>query len=245
MRLSAREPVAVADMRPVRVRWEVEYELEDELVPITLSGTHRVVVDTAHELVPVRGIVVDGALSDWDAMRVRPREPGYVQTDQDAWKGNHDAAAAFSVGYDDDYVYIAVDATDDESQRSTRRDYNRQDSLLISLDARPESAWLGPAAEDDRLFLAILPASPVGELLFEERLPNGIEVGSLMTEDGYQVEVAVPISYVVAKQGRDWKNLRVNVVQNDVDADGRARVGWRPEWTSPADYRGSGRFVRP
>lgn len=245
LRLSAAEPVAVADMRPIRVRWEVEYALEDELTPISLSGTHRVVVDTAHEMMPVQGIVVDGALSDWDAMRVRPREPGYIQTDHDAWEGNHDASAAFSVGYDDDYVYIAVDATDDENRRSTRRDYNRQDSLLVWLDARPEDAWAGPATKEDRLFLAILPESPVGELLFEDELPADIKVGSLMTDDGYQVEIAVPISYVREKQGDDWKNLRVNVVQNDIDADGRARVGWRPEWTSPANYAGSGRFVRP
>lgn len=242
--LEAAEPVALAELRPVRLRWTVQYAPEGDLVPIKLSGTHRVVVDTAQTVVPVSGVVVDGDLGEWGPMRIRPAEPGLVRTDFDAWQGNQDASANFSVGYDDAFVYVAVDAKDDENRRNSRRDYNRQDSLLISLDARPEAQWYGPAAKGDRLFIAILPGSPIGDLLFEDELPDGVTAASAITEGGYRVEVAVPLEYIKAKQGEDWQSLRVNVVQNDVDADGNARVGWRPEWTSPEDYRGSGRFVR-
>ena len=56
--------------------------------------------------------------------------------------------------------------------------------------------------------------------------------------------MAVPIAYLTERQGADWKSVRVNIGLNDVDADGRAMLWWRPEWGGAVDYAGSGTFVR-
>ena len=77
-----------------------------------------------------------------------------------------------------------------------------------------------------------------------DRLPDGVRVQSVMTESGYQTEIAVPLAYITERQGADWQSVRINVALNDIDSDGRAQFWWRPNWSTPASYAGSGTFVR-
>ena len=79
----------------------------------------------------------------------------------------------------------------------------------------------------------------------KDQLPEGVEVVSKRKgRDGYTVEAAIPASYFAERQDATWDTLRLNITVNDHDADGYAQLNWRPAWTSPANYAGSGVFER-
>lgn len=245
--LKAKAPLDPRSIQPLPVRWQVEYAVPGDLHPLRLEGAHRIIIDSRYQILPAASSVkVDGALDEWGSLTVLGEEPGYIDTDDDSWSGVLDASADIGVAYDTEFLYIAIDARDDEIRRSQRPDYLRQDSLLVRIDTRTEANRTTRAEEfKDMLLIALLPGEG-GEKVFDaEKLPDGTQVQSRMTDTGYQAEIAVPLSYLRAQQGGDWSSVRINVGQNDIDADGRAFVWWRPEWTAPADYPHSGTFEKP
>ena len=246
LELTAPGPVSVHDLRPLHVKWTITYAPEDDLTPIKISGTHRIVIDTHYDALPVAGaITVDGTLGDWPRMTVLPTGPGQLVDDSGAWKDSADGSFDFAVAYDREYLYIAIDATDDQIVKSARPDYTRQDNVQIYLDARPESQRAMPGVRfEDHLFIVSLPEKGFPDRFEVERLPDGVRVRSVMTDSGYQTEIAVPLAYITERQGTDWESVRINVALNDVDSDGRAQFWWRPNWSTPASYAGSGTFVR-
>ena len=246
LELIAPAPIPVHDLRPLHVNWNITYEVEDDLTPIEISGTHRIVIDSHYDALPVaEAITLDGKLGDWPRMTVRPAEPGQLVDDKGAWKDNSDGSVDFAVAYDSEYLYVAIDATDDQIVKSARPDYARQDHVQIYLDARPENERGTPGARfDDHLFIVSLAGKGFPDRFEIERLPDGVRVRSVITDDGYQTEIAVPLAYITERQGVDWQSVRINVALNDIDSDGRAQFWWRPNWSTPASYAGSGTFVR-
>lgn len=242
--LTAPRPISVHDLRPLQVSWDISYEVPGDLTPIELSGTHRIVIDTHFDALPSAGdIVVDGALDDWARMTVTPAEPGQLVDDVGAWKDNADGSIDFAVAYDSNNLYIAIDATDDEIVKSSRPNYTRQDNVQIFLDARPEEQRTASPGTD-HLFVVSLPGKGFPNGFDTSKLPEGVQLASKMTDTGYRTELAVPLAFITELQGVDWESIRINVVLNDVDSDGRAQFLWRPSWTSAADYPRSGTFVR-
>ena len=84
------------------------------------------------------------------------------------------------------------------------------------------------------------------EVFRANRLPEGTKVVTKTTNNGYTVEVAIPISYVVEQQGANWKHLRVNAYQTDFDKDKmhETTIYWRPLWNSAETFVGSGMFKK-
>ena len=69
---------------------------------------------------------------------------------------------------------------------------------------------------------------------------------TVQTDNGYAVEVSVPISYLEKFQTGDWKNVRINFMINDYDQGGNhvTRISWKPNWTEEENYLGSGTFFK-
>jgi hypothetical protein len=241
LQLSAVEKVMVADLAPLRVNWTAIYEDPRDVQPVRARGTHRIVIDQHFTLHRVKGIAVDGALADWKEFPFGGAEPGQVLDEGGGlWTGPRDGSLRFATGYDDEFLYIAVEAFDDDSRRNPRQGYTRQDSVQIRVDASPDN-------DGETLHIAAIPGvknEEAGERASLPKLPDGVTVVSLPADNGHRTEAAIPLTYFTNSQGPNWEKLRVNVGMNDGDADGLVALWWRPSWNSPADYPASGTFIR-
>ncbi len=75
-------------------------------------------------------------------------------------------------------------------------------------------------------------------------LTNSKIVG-VLTKTGYNIEIAIPSQYLVARQRGAWWEFRLNVAVNDYDGPGAgAQLWWKPDWRTPQTYDGSGTFLR-
>lgn len=272
--LQLHAPIAtpVKDVDPVRVDWQFQFPYPGR-EDVTQRGTHRIVIDGLHGC-PRRTwpVQLDGRVRDWPALPWRCIEPGQIQQTPDEWQGPADASFDFGVAYDDAYVYVAVHVHDQDLRFRGRTEPWRKDGIIIRFDARPEPArqiprqrWMnrqmdgefaryfgkypGPGAFDDYLFLGIsLGATPEVTTVYQpERLPEGVRCVCAPAPDGYTAEVAIPVSYLEERQGKDWDGFRLNLSVSDYDdifAAPHAAIWWRPEWSSAEDMPRSGTFRR-
>ncbi len=128
-----------------------------------------------------------------------------------------------------------------------------QDGVEVRIDARPSSERLfirGKKEFEDILLVAMSPAQ-AGETRLPysaEKLPEGTKAVCKVTPAGYNTEIAIPFSYLDAKAGKPWRDVRVNIVVNDFDDDYKGFKGdkcwWQSDWRSPDTRWGSGTFER-
>ena len=244
--VAAPTPMPPSELPPLVAEWTLKYELEGNVNPLVIASEHRIVIDTTFTAPHVaQAPVIDGGLGDWPPMAVQPKAPGYLDDTLHQWYGPVDGFFDFSVAHDGEFLYIAVDAEDDYMRLNAEDRYNEQDSIAVSIDARPSDAQDGGEAGKDWLLVA-LPAGADGAQLYRpEDLPEGVQAASQRDRNVYTLEIAIPIAYLNEMQGGAWQTVRVNVVQYDKDEDkGVARAYWRQPWNSPASYAGSGVFQK-
>ena len=79
----------------------------------------------------------------------------------------------------------------------------------------------------------------------EESLPVGTRLVTRKTLQGFNMELAIPLSYVHRKGGEDWRSIRLNVCYFDVDENSsRTGIWWYPEWSSKDNIIGSGMLFK-
>ena len=198
-----------------------------------------------------RPITVDGKIGDWSALPIPCTRPARVGGESAAWKGPTDASYRFGVAYDEENLYIGVDATDDRVIPQSGRNPFAHDGIEVRLDARPAAKRVGGEDNKDYAHIVVCPVQRDGDsgpYIHEPRLiPAGTRVGAALTPKGYAVEIAVPLAYVKKMAGTvDWKDVRINLLQNDRDDSGAtaAQIWWRPHWAGDESYAGSGTFQR-
>jgi hypothetical protein len=189
--------------------------------------------------------VIDGKLDDWSELPFVVNQPGQIFMNIPGWKGPQDGSYRFGVSRDDQYLYVAVKTHDDEPCFDGWKYW--EDFAIVFLDAR------GSSKDDPKtaIFNAFMGPGVTREQTEEYAMgsaPEGIRSASLPTSDGFEAEMAIPLSYVNDRQGGDWKRLRVNVAFSDFDRhdarDGVTILYWRPDWTRPGVSPESGLFVR-
>jgi Carbohydrate family 9 binding domain-like/Calcineurin-like phosphoesterase len=256
--LECQNAMAVAELEPATAFVSYAFNLpgKDEAEVVTRSKTLVVeqVLDVNQCTKPV---AVDGRLDDWAALGHVCADPAQLEMNPKAWKGPEDSAFRFDVSYDADFVYVAVEVTDDESYLVEKEFPWNQDAVEIRLDARPEperSMGVGDKEFEDLLIVSIIPGQSVGQIYGHDKLPEGVQAISVKTATGHVTEVAVPAAYLDGKQGGPWQAFRLNVAVDDYDApdpDTGAPAGqngvqlwWRPDWRTPGNHPGSGTFIR-
>jgi len=70
-------------------------------------------------------------------------------------------------------------------------------------------------------------------------IPEGTTFAHAKTVDGYDVEIAMPMHYVLIGLEAS-RRFRLNVAQFDKDSSGRIQLWWRANWLRPETYAGSG-----
>jgi LmbE family N-acetylglucosaminyl deacetylase len=201
---------------------------------ITVPGA---VFRAALELVPVTTIpqsstspVVDGVSGAGE----------YTGPDLDVsprWEGDNcaspsDCSATAKISWRDDTLYALVTVTDDVlGTRLTTADCKRHwrtDSVELTIDPRGRSENTSTTYK-----LAVLPVTAEGPPCVLRDADNhqggapGVQVASKITESGYVVEVAVPLSQVPGAVDPANAGLNVLVYDSDTqDKTGQTRIGW-------------------
>jgi hypothetical protein len=256
--LAATRALDLASAAPALAHWRlatdepgasrVEVRQESWLLPETRFEVPRA----------PRRVAVDGDLREWPRLAFAGQARPSREREERLPAGG---SFRFGVSHDANFVYVAADVTDPTPFFDAARSERKQDALSITLDARPDPqrsanqgffgaissgsmaqlaiAWLVPGEpQPDPIFGALLPKLPEGTLRAVKRTPKG-----------FAAELAIPRAFLDERQGEDWRAFRLEVSQQDYDAEGRHHVVhvWRPSRFGTSDalpIAGSGTFVR-
>ncbi len=166
---------------------------------------------------------IDG---DWDEWTTTQYPIKHVVFGGANWTGAKDLQAAYRVGWDTTYLYLAVKVNDDGYvQNATGANLFQGDSIEVLLSTQPDadSPSLGLTAADYQI--GISPGHPnVGENMEAYRwypkakaghLTN-VAIGAIPTSFGYRIEFSIPWSvFAVTPTRGDVFGFAVSVSDND------------------------------
>ncbi len=181
-----------------------------------------------------RPVTVDGNLEEWFALPYVVDKPVWGdRADQvlQRWTGPADLSYRVGAAYDANYLYVAVDVTDDKVIALPGKSVWSQDAVMVYLDVSPQAdGSLGKVLE--------LKASPAVEgsgapfgASNSDKWPKGTRAAVARTPSGYAAEFAVPIDVLDSGQNGSWDRFRLNIGVEDEDgAKKHLRVEWMPQW---------------
>jgi predicted MPP superfamily phosphohydrolase len=246
--VSCFKPGDLHDMAGIKLNVQISYELENRK-DVQLSEVFSIKPAIKNDLLQADAtITVDGNLEEWNRLDYAIDEGAYVEATPFTHTGTSDASGQFSVRYDDKHLYVAAKIIDDEIMVKNGGNPIYQDAALIFIDPRPAEHYNRTSQRNlfsDWTLIAISPDEG-GTIYQKKRLPEGTKCHSVRTEHGYDVEAAIPLSYLKEHQPDGWKNIRVNVMISDYDQNGNhiSRISWKPTWTDKDNCLGSGTFFK-
>jgi hypothetical protein len=239
---------AVASLEPLMLKADVTFTGEG-MPDLTSNLTLNARPEKKEYVSKTASKTIDGDLSDWASL---PYEETESLTEANPFShkgGKADGSVRFGLAYDDQFLYIGAEITDDELLASaTARPYN-QDAFQVIIDGRTEGISSLGTSLSGVLYIGMspVPGDSANTAPFTNGdKPDGLTGIAVKTDKGYNTEFAIPLSYLTEKQGGDWKTLRINVGVNDFDNDfsHRTNLWWRPDWRGAANYPGSGTFFK-
>ncbi len=250
--LTANGGVAIDDLGPIVLNWNAVYRPEDRDEPVTIDGTSRLVIDRRYACTKSdRTIVVDGSIDDWDDLSLVCTRPAQTLTvGSENWDGPQDSQFRFDTVHNDEFLYIAIEVTDDRAYSKPKAATWAQDGVLVYLDGRADPDRSEGRGEDDfseYLMLGASPGEATGEttIFREEDLPEGVEIVSRRTQTGHITEIAIPVALLDGPQDGRWDAFRLNILAIDYDGDNEGTgLYWRPDWRGSSNVTGSGTFFR-
>lgn len=226
----------------------------ERLPKLQINRTTPVAVDQTRPIArAATPIVIDGKLDEWKDFPNICTTPMQLVGDDSSWTGPGDASFKFATSYDEQFVYIAIDSTDENVLPLDSKDRrNFEDGIEVRLDARPEKARAASMGKRDDnskfLMLSGSPGNSAEDMFFRQdslkTLPKGTKFVCLKTPNGFSTEIAIPVSYLNDEQPGGWKDFRLNITQNDHDdIEGpHVQLNWRPGWRTDETFAGSGTF---
>ncbi|MCC6486355.1 MAG: metallophosphoesterase [Candidatus Hydrogenedentes bacterium] len=246
LHISADAAVPLAQLQPVVLHWKGYYDSGANTPSLVLGGERRILLDSPSVIPTVQTApAIDGNVDDWTDLPFVVSQPGEVWHNVPAWKGPQDGSFRFGVARDEEFLYVAVKATDNEPYFDGWKYW--EDFTMVTVDGRAsDSEDLKEAAFS---VIAGPQISPEQAAEFEiGQKPEGVKTASVAAADGFTAEVAIPLASLNARQGGAWKRVRLNVGVSDFDKgdarDGVTILYWRPQWTSGQTYPESGVFVK-
>ena len=190
---------------------------------------------------------MDGVTEPWpDKAYETPAQP-MLSGAADAWKGPTDGSFKFHTGHDGDRLYLSARITDERVMKGDRIEFLIDGRTLERRRSDGRLGWgtavvsVSPPASDGQ-------STPV-QATWQDRRRTPLENTEAVahrTDDGYEVEIALPRALVTNRQGDDWHSYQLAVVQHDVDEpSGQAtRIHWRGTSDPYRSNAGYGYFVR-
>lgn len=246
--LEADESLATDKLSAMNIHGDYTY-MPENLPIIEFMSEHKLKpVMPAPVAASTTAKTIDGKVDDWDAFDMLVGEEAFVEADKFSHKGISDGSFAFSISYDEEYLYLVAKVTDDELINNPGSSIWNQDGMAFVLDARPTDISANETDARSAIYIWQTPDTDAGEgqLYRSDRMPSSIQHQAKMTEGGFIAEVAIPHAFLDSIQGKNWEYLRVNAVQIDSDEQNmhRSFISWAPRWESEENYIGSGMFRR-
>jgi len=231
---------------PIVLDTEVSYEF---------PGRPDVVMQEKVRIAPVyeyrisesrKKVKLDGELTEWG------KEWSYFSGDHMSGKpfdydGREDVNIGFQTIYDDEFLYVGIDITDDEIFTSEKGSLWDQDAIVMALDARAAHiSAMNDGSQRNQEWIGYLRTFRENDPVYrQESLPVEVKSAVMRTEKGMSVELAIPIEYLEEMQ-EDWSAFRLLLGYYDVDRNGEERTEhyWFPIWGSEESIAGQGMFFR-
>ncbi|MGE0608245.1 MAG: metallophosphoesterase [Pirellulales bacterium] len=232
------EPGQAAELA-VNIRFAEQVEF-DHLVGTLLTATLKTVEETpllAERTVPViidrrfpclaapAEVAVDGNLQEWGDLPHATAEQPLVLGPAQQWQGPGDAALRFVLSHDDERLYFAGRVADDTLLTG--------DGLELRFDTRSSAARAANGGLNAKPFVFRLSAPDKSgknalSVSGPRELADAKAVG-LRSEDGYDLELSVPLAGLMAEQGPDWQTFQATAAIVDIDDANEkpVRVLWR------------------
>lgn len=146
--------------------------------------------------------LIDGSLGEWTG--VTSFESPYLVYNTNGWDGTDDVGALWRLGWDSSNLYIAVQVEDNvHVQTQTGNQIFKGDSISLQLDSDLAGDFGSQLSPDDYQinlspgdFAAILPSAfrfrGTTDGGAEDAPGHGIAVAAQQTEQGYNLEAAIP-----------------------------------------------------
>lgn len=183
---------------------------------------------------------IDGNLSDWPEL---PYSFGAEDTD--------DLRVQWGVRRDAEHLYLAAKVTDNSVRVEEGVAAWQQDYVGIVVNGEPMATAAMRKGEGwyrNSFVLAISPekGKVPASTFYEERYDFEHPFRTQATEDGYVVELALPLSYIQEVQGDNWRHVRINLIAMDWDEAEQEKPTyyWRPNWRGSGNVVGSGMFFK-
>ena len=261
--LGADESLPYRDIRPGRVFWSLS----------THTGQNPVDLHVVSALLPVAPFpiptgsapMVDGDLGEWGPLPYRADRQRDVVS---APTAETDIAYSFAVRESDGDLYVAVRVRDDSLLADEARGLMTQDSVMITVDSRPDpvrsaNLRLYDSTRRDLAQMAVGFVTLRGiveesyYLRFLDASRAAVASRAIATEAGYDVELKVDGAFLDQHAGEPWKTVRLAIAAIDWDAehgvnevpwhdkgsDGSA-LHWMPDRFGEAPVAASGTFSR-
>lgn len=250
LKVNARNETSLSNIEDLKMIAQVSYHPEN-LPEVKFEVKQTIRPEQIEFIKQVdKKVKIDGKLNEWKSLNHIVDQDDYLVSDPFSHNGPKDGSFKFSVAYDEKYLYVAAQVTDDEILVNDGTRPYRQDGFHINLDARTaQVAATGRGEWGQTLYLGQSPSSSSekeDQLFRPKSLPEGTMAVTVKTKDGYITEVAIPVEYIKEKQGADWETVRLNISVTDYDNDKnhQSTIFWRPEWRGNDNYVGSGIFRR-
>jgi hypothetical protein len=240
--MQSRNEKPLADKEPFVLKIEVSYEMGVEKA-ITIPFRFNLKPFQKQFITKTKiPKVIDGQMNDWKNDQLSfTKIPGAPE----------DLTLSYGMQYDSDYLYFGAKVIDDELNIDTSLAIYQQDGIGLAVNGalfRESVQSKGAGWYRDEAMVRMSPASndlPSTEY-FSKGLPEGTLYKCVQTEEGYNVEVAIPLTYLTDQQGNNWKTARINIIVEDYDADFEARNRYfiYPDWRYGDNIPGSGMFFK-
>ncbi len=142
---------------------------------------------------------LDGVWDEWTSTKHPAR---FVVYGRDKWTGASDLEGSYRIGWDEDYLYLAVKVIDDVyAQDATGEDIFKGDSIELLLDTNLTGDFFVQQLSADDFQIGISPGrGEAGEdteaYLWYPRADEGtldkVKIGALYSNGIYRVEAAIP-----------------------------------------------------
>jgi hypothetical protein len=246
LKVQAAGPTAIEKTQPVVMHWQGFYDNLENNPSQEVGGEFRIPIEAPFKL-PVleKSPNVDGDLGEWEELPFVVDQPGEIYFNTPAWKGPGDGSFRFAVGRDEENLYVAISASDD--QRCFEGWKYWEDFAMISVDARASATEEIKGKVFNLSHGPRLSEEQAAEYEESEK-PEGFARASRETENGFTTEFSIPLDYLKQAQGGDWSRVRLNVSISDFDTgdqrEGVTILNWRPRWDGSRRYAESGVFVK-
>lgn len=141
---------------------------------------------------------IDGNATDWADV---PYSANNIVFRSENWTGAGDLSARYNVAWNNDFLYVIVQVTDDAHvQTQTGELLFRGDSVEILFDANFRQDFNNPDLTADDAQLGLSPGALNGDAASSymwfpaarKGPPSGVQVAALRTDLGYTIEAAIP-----------------------------------------------------